>query len=1611
MKLKNRTKGLIAIIMAVVMLAGIILPAAALSIPASGSSEDDGLCYTLSYKDGVLSLVIDSEKLYEVIKDKGISKDELDSFLPADVVETLQKGGEVSPEDMMSLISSYITLDDVTAIIGDMPEEMVAEFFDPALIEKLIDVKELLGMLQLDEIMESLDDEDLEELLGEEGVIDILLPKIVDSDLIEKVLEEIDLTPILNDTEVRGILEGILKDETKLNELLEIEIIKTKVNEYMMGDTVINNLIAHREDLHTVFEYITTYNVSTPEGQKKHDKFISFMQSEEVLKILMTPKYIINEHVVADLIEAQMITVESVEHLLDGNGKAFSDFVDEEGLFNSEFVDKIFDAEVLTPELLRDILDADKDDVTARPGEVHDAIEVLFKTAIEEGKITADNIVGIDGIVDYDEVKTLASGIAVEKILAQNVVVITGDINTYEVEQKLGFTPEELATIAHGIGIAIDITDPEGSVERMSDTDKKRLLVELNTNQGVSSGAIIGLSFVGLNVTGENINWFLTETGTQVTELLADGYTDKILAEDTLVEKIAATVTSDDPELSGAWDGVKTAIKHSTAVESVITSSHGFVELVEKNLSGIVEYIDTKAIAEWLIGLDLGEDDFKKIFGDKVVDANDELDTSKLLDAISHDSMVEILDAIVKDTDTAKKFLGQFVEIYNPMTETELIEDMGGYHGLVEKYADLPELVEYIGVSNLLDALEQIGYDLFGEIGTDKILEYVSIKQIIDSAGGIEKFVGMYDTAALMDVFRIIGVDGLREFVTKNGLLEVIDVKALATDVLNYVKENTSDAKAALKELALTAYRVLMTRVDSMTVNGTKVFYGAQFDLNNIVVSILSAIPEKVTDIIDNGLSLSAGITMRDTDENGNKVVGKTYEYSINVSFEGEKDNLRGLFESFDDNLSFKFTQDNGAINIDVDAVLPSAIASAYETLLTTEKLPAAVRQDILRLPGSTLGEAGALLESIAKNGEIFDTLNEKLDTVREKAYEKIDGKLSDNAAVQKAKAKVDELLAKLSDKQQYDALVDKAVGYLDKLAKGKEDKLLLDALYKGDGLFSGSRSIEGVDIITDVIEKVVDVPNKLEALFKNTVFTGTVNADITLTGIYKVTFTALDGDKFTTMLAEGMSLDILADVTGYDGELVDADGQTVSVMPGEDTELFEKEQTPPPPPVDPEHMYVTFRTEDGGVLAEDVEFDYNTPIEDILKYVQDNFKKTGYTVNIEDGYDPEAEYQDVTVVYVADTYYITWYEDESLQTQVGDSIAWSFDDIPDLDELTVPTFPERKGYRAVGWSLELTEDSFKTAGDISIYAIWEKVEYTATFVGEGRTQEVKFTIDDIQKGYIAEPQVPYKYGHEGKWAEYKLDYKDITVNAEYTLKEYTATFVADGEVVGTTTFTVEDEKLVEPPVPEKDGYVGNWEDYEITDSDITVNAVYTPIVVEDEGEDEDRINPLFYWIGLILVMLIVAGGIFGYFKMQPKPDPEPEPEPEPEAEPEPEPEPEEIVVPVVEEISAEEVDSLMTDTTAMSLLKFKATGAGAGMRSIVNLNAINDTFSAGDTVTIESLKEKGLIPSKARRVKVLANGTLDKPLDIEADSFSVQAVKMITLTGGTATQTVVELE
>jgi len=67
---------------------------------------------------------------------------------------------------------------------------------------------------------------------------------------------------------------------------------------------------------------------------------------------------------------------------------------------------------------------------------------------------------------------------------------------------------------------------------------------------------------------------------------------------------------------------------------------------------------------------------------------------------------------------------------------------------------------------------------------------------------------------------------------------------------------------------------------------------------------------------------------------------------------------------------------------------------------------------------------------------------------------------------------------------------------------------------------------------------------------------------------------------------------------------------------------------------------------------------------------------------------------------------------------------------------------------------------------------------------------------------------------------------------------------------------------------------------------------------------------------------------------------------------------------------------------------------------AIVNLSSLS-SFDAGSEVTPESLRSQGLIRHRGR-VKVLAEGELDKALTVKAHAFSSSAKEKIQNAGGT---------
>jgi large subunit ribosomal protein L15 len=69
-----------------------------------------------------------------------------------------------------------------------------------------------------------------------------------------------------------------------------------------------------------------------------------------------------------------------------------------------------------------------------------------------------------------------------------------------------------------------------------------------------------------------------------------------------------------------------------------------------------------------------------------------------------------------------------------------------------------------------------------------------------------------------------------------------------------------------------------------------------------------------------------------------------------------------------------------------------------------------------------------------------------------------------------------------------------------------------------------------------------------------------------------------------------------------------------------------------------------------------------------------------------------------------------------------------------------------------------------------------------------------------------------------------------------------------------------------------------------------------------------------------------------------------------------------------------------------------------------VNVGDLDELFQAGDAITPDVLKEKGVVKSRFDQIKILGDGELTKKLSISAHKFSASAKEKIEKAGGTAT-------
>ena len=178
---------------------------------------------------------------------------------------------------------------------------------------------------------------------------------------------------------------------------------------------------------------------------------------------------------------------------------------------------------------------------------------------------------------------------------------------------------------------------------------------------------------------------------------------------------------------------------------------------------------------------------------------------------------------------------------------------------------------------------------------------------------------------------------------------------------------------------------------------------------------------------------------------------------------------------------------------------------------------------------------------------------------------------------------------------------------------------------------------------------------------------------------------------------------------------------------------------------------------------------------------------------------------------------------------------------------------PERSGYTFTGWQKEdgtAVSDAAGAVGewniaeDVSLTASWSVVTFDVTYNNiEGATHSnpATYTVEDAAVALQDAAKTGYTFLGWYSDAEFAQEVSEIDTSAcedvelwaRWEVITYTATFVNSDGTVGTVDFDIEDTALSEPAVPQRTGYTGAWEDYEIKAEDLTINAVYTPITYD----------------------------------------------------------------------------------------------------------------------------------------------------------------------------------
>ena len=130
---------------------------------------------------------------------------------------------------------------------------------------------------------------------------------------------------------------------------------------------------------------------------------------------------------------------------------------------------------------------------------------------------------------------------------------------------------------------------------------------------------------------------------------------------------------------------------------------------------------------------------------------------------------------------------------------------------------------------------------------------------------------------------------------------------------------------------------------------------------------------------------------------------------------------------------------------------------------------------------------------------------------------------------------------------------------------------------------------------------------------------------------------------------------------------------------------------------------------------------------------------------------------------------------------------------------------------------------------DVNCYAVLKPNTYTSEFYVDGK---LFTTVENVFGEAFITPRSPSKDGYSFTGWSPKIPEttpaENLRFDAQFEPQKYVAALLVDGEVYKEIPYTYGQKSLSLPPIPEKEGYSGEWESYTLGIGGVTINAVYT---------------------------------------------------------------------------------------------------------------------------------------------------------------------------------------